>query len=247
MKKTVAGLLLSTTLLGSSASAGQWSLGGITSYSPAVYTDTGSNQVIIPLVGYEGQHVFLRGFSVGTRLYPAGTAQNIIFRLLYDPRTLKPSDSDSTRIQQLDERKSSVLGGVSYQQITPVGLFEVGAGTDLGNQHNGLYAEATWRLPIRAKGWGVTPEIGYAYNSEKINNHLYGVSAAESARSGLDEFDAGWDGQYFIGLNGYLMLSPRIRVTAGIRYSNLEGEIASSPIIERSVAVSGSLGMAYVF
>ena len=246
MKRTVAGLLLAA-FLGNNAYAGQWSLGGISSYSPAVYTDTGSNQVLIPLVGYEGRTVFFRGFSVGARLYPAGSPQNVIFRLLYDPRTLKPSDSDNPQIQQLDERKSSILGGVSYQHLTPVGIFEVGAGTDLGSQHNGLYAEAAWRLPFRAETWGVTPEIGYAYNSEKINNHLYGVSEAESARSGLAEFDAGWDGQYFIGLNGYLMLSPRLRLTAGLRYSNLEGEIASSPIIERSVAVSGSLGMAYVF
>ena len=247
MNKSVTGVIISTALLSSSAIAGQWSLGAITSYSPAVYKDTDSNQVVIPLIGYEGEHVFLRGFSAGARLFPAGTPQNIIFRVRYDPRTLKPSDSDNLQIQQLDERESSVLAGVSYQQITPVGVFEIGAGTDIGDQHNGLYAEAAWRLPIRANRWGVTPEIGLAYNSDKINNHLYGVSEAESVRSGLAEFDAGWDGQYFIGMNGHFMLSQHIRFTAGIRYSNLEGDIASSPILERSVSHSGSVGIAYIF
>ena len=179
---------------GGTATAGQVSLGAITSYAPEVYRDTDANVVVIPAVGYESEHVFFRGFSAGVRLYPIGTPTNVIFRLAYDPRTLKPSDSNDAQIQKLDEREASVLGGVSYQMISQVGVFEVGAGTDLGNKHNGLYAEASWRLPIRMNRFGITPQIGYSYNSDRINNHLYGVSNEESLRSGLDAFEGrlGW-------------------------------------------------------
>ncbi|MGF1710089.1 MipA/OmpV family protein [Vibrio kagoshimensis] len=235
------------------AKISQWSLGAAASYSPAVYIDTPSNQTVIPLVGYEGEHFFMRGFSAGYRLLPAGSPQNIVFRAFYDPRTLKPSDSDNTDIRLLDERKASIMGGVSYQLITLVGMFEATAGSDLGAKHNGLYAEAAWRLPIRRKGWAITPAIGYAYNSERLNNHLYGVSSSEAQRIANDgngtisSFDADWDGQYFIGLSAYAHVTPNIRVTGGIRYTNLEGDIEKSPIIESGVNTTANVGVAYVF
>ncbi|MCW8334743.1 MipA/OmpV family protein [Vibrio paucivorans] len=232
---------------GVQADISQWSLGVAASYSPAVYKDTPSNQTVIPVVGYEGEHLFLRGFSAGYRINPVGSVQNVVFRLVYDPRTLKPSDSDNEQIQKLDERDSTILGGVSYQLITMVGMFEATAGTDVGRTHNGLYAEAAWRLPIRKRGWAITPSIGYAYNSQNLNNHLYGVSGEEAMRSGLTEFDADWDGQYFIGASAYLHITPRVRVTGGVRYTNLEGDIERSPIIESGVNTTANVGVAYVF
>lgn len=257
MKKTwllaaVCGASMSLSTL-AHAKISQWSLGVAASYSPAVYKETPSNRAVIPMVGYEGEHFFMRGFSAGYRLFPVGTPQNIVFRAVYDPRTLKPSDSDNTDIQLLDERKASVLGGVSYQLITLVGMFEATVGSDLGFRHNGVYAETAWRLPIRRKGWAITPSIGYAYNSERLNNHLYGVSSEEAARVASDgngtisAFDADWDGQYFIGLSGYAHLTPNIRVTGGVRYTNLEGDIENSPIIESGINTTANVGIAYVF
>lgn len=229
------------------ANISQWSLGVAASYSPAVYKDTPANKAVIPVIGYEGEHFFMRGFSAGYRLNPIGSTQNIVFRAVYDPRTLKPSDSDNAVVQQMDERESTILGGVSYQLITMVGMFEVTGGSDLGRKHNGLYAEAAWRLPVRGRGWAITPSVGYAYNSDKINNHLYGVSRSEAQRAGIEHFDADWDGQFFIGTSAFMHLTPNVRVTGGIRYTNLEGEIESSPLIESGVNVSGNVGVAYVF
>ncbi|WP_430518967.1 MipA/OmpV family protein [Aliivibrio sp.] len=231
------------------AAYSQWSLGAAVSYSPVIYQDTPSNVVGIPMVGYEGEHVFFRGFSAGYRMLPAGSPQNIVFRLMYDPRTFKPDDSTNANMQLLDERKSTVLGGVSYQLITMVGMFEATAGSDIGSTHNGLYAEAAWRLPIRMRGWGLTPSIGYSYNSEKINNHLYGVSQAESTATGgaIKAFDADWDGQFFVGLSAYMFVTKNIRLTGSIRYLNLEGDIENSPIIEHTTSSTATIGASYVF
>ena len=229
------------------AKISQWSLGVAASYSPAVYKDTDSNKAVIPVIGYEGEHFFMRGFSAGYRLNPIGSPQNIVFRVYYDPRTLKPEDSGDPVVSLMDERESSVLGGISYQLITMAGMFEATAGSDIGGKHNGLYAEMAWRLPIRGRGWAVTPSFGYAYNSDKINNHLYGVSKKEAARTGIDHFDADWDGQYFIGASAFMHLTPNVRVTGGVRYTNLEGDIEKSPLIESGVYTSVNVGVAYVF
>ena len=229
------------------ASISQWSLGVGASYSPAVYKDTPSNKAVIPVIGYEGEHFFMRGFSAGYRLNPVGSTHNVVFRAVYDPRTLKPEDSNNAVVKQMDKRDSTVLGGISYQLITLVGMFEATAGTDLGGAHNGLYSEMAWRLPFRRNGWGVTPSIGYAYNSDEINNHLYGVSQAEASRANIAQFDAEWDGQYFVGLSGYLHLTPNVRLAGGVRYTNLEGDIEKSPLIESGVNTTANVSIAYTF
>lgn len=240
-------IIVAITTLPAEAKISQWSLGVAASYSPAVYKDTPSNQTVIPLIGYEGEHLFLRGFTAGYRLFPVGSPHNIVFRAAYDPRTLKPEDSNDPNIRLVNERKATVLGGVSYQAITLIGMFEATVGSDIANRHNGVYAETAWRLPIRRGGWGITPSLGYAYNSSRLNNHLYGVSSAEATRSGLTEFDADWDGQIFIGASGYFHLTPSIRISGGVRYTNIEGDIEGSPLIESGVTTSANIGVAYVF
>lgn len=60
-------------------------------------------------------------------------------------------------------------------------------------------------------------------------------------------FNAGWDGQYFIGLSGYMHITKNVRATGGVRYTNLEGDVESSPLIESGVNSSVNLGIAYVF
>lgn len=236
-----------TIALPAQAQPDQWSLGVAAAYSPAVYKETPSNQTVIPVIGYEGEHLFLRGFSAGYRVLPMSSPQNFVFRLMYDPRTLKPGDSDNAQIQMLDKRSSTILGGVSYQLRTPVGLLETSAATDIGDTHNGLYAEVALRFPLRFSNWGVTPGIGYSYNSDKLNNHLYGVSSEEAARSGLPEFEAKWDGQYFIGASAYWNIIDTVRVTGNVRYTNLEGDIEKSPIIESGISTTVSFGIAYLF
>ncbi len=229
------------------AEMNQWSLGVAAAYSPAVYKETPSSRVVIPLIGYEGEHIFFRGFTAGYRLFPMRSPQNVTFRLMYDPRTLEPDDSDNAQIRLLDKRSSTILAGVSYQLRTPIGLWETSAGTDIGDTHNGLYAETALRFPLRFGSWGITPGIGYSYNSKKLNNHLYGVSGEEAARSGLPEFEADWDGQYFIGASAYWSVMDTVRINGNVRYTNLEGDIESSPIIESGISTTVSLGIAYLF
>ena len=150
-----------------------WSVGVVTSYSPVIYSDTGSKTVVMPVIGYEGKHLFLRGLTAGVRLYPIGSSNNLIFKLQFDPRTLQPENLITFKYSNLMSEKSSVLGGISYQMNTALGLFEIGVNTDLGNQHNGLYLEGVWRLPIRVNHWIIAPEVGYSYNSDRINDYLY--------------------------------------------------------------------------
>lgn len=226
-----------------------WSLGAGAAYSPNVYKGTSSDRVAIPIIGFEGEHLYLRGFSAGYRIMPRGSEHNVILKVMYDSRSFDPSDSDDANMKKLDEREATVLGGISYQWLSPVGVVEAGVATDVGNKHNGLYAELAWKLPYRTPFWGLTPELGYSYNDDKLNQHLYGVSKQESARTGgaIAAFDPSWDGHYFVGLSAYLNLTDHITVNGGVRYTNIEGELEDSPILDGTVSTKANIGIIYRF
>ncbi len=236
-------------VLSSSPAVAGWSLGVGASYSPAVYKDTPSNQVVIPIIGYEGEHLYLRGFTAGYRIWERRSPHNVIFRLAYDPRTLQPSDSDDPIIRQIDKRKSTGLGGVTYQYANrSIGQFQVTFAGDIAGVHDGMYAETVYSVPIRTKKWMLTPSIGYSWNSSKLNNHLYGVSAEEAERiTGLDEFTPDGDGQFFLGLRGLYKFTDHIVATAGVRYTNLEGDLEDSPLLEDTDSFSVNIGLVYAF
>ena len=229
----------------------EFSLGAIASYSPETYKDTPSIKRVFPLVGYEGEHFFIRGLGAGYRLLlvdrRGGFGQNIVFRLKYDPRSLEPSDSSDTQIQELDERKATVYGGIGYQLYTPIGLFELAGMTDTLGRSNGSYADASWKVPFMFERWGIVPTIGYTYDDSKMNNYLYGVSASEATRSGLNEFNAGPDGSYYVAIKSYFNVTDHVRITASLTYRNLEGDIEKSPIIESGINTTTALGVSYVF
>lgn len=231
------------------AASSPWSVGVGAAYSPNVYKGTPSNRTVIPIVGYEGEHFFMRGFSAGYRLNPRGSVHNFVFRLIYDPRSYNASDSDDADMKLLDDRDATILGGMSYQLLTQVGMFETSVGSDIGSEHNGLYGEVAWRVPFRTPFWGLTPAVGYSYNNEKLNQHLYGVSKSESQRTGgnIEAFSPDAAGYYFIGLSGYLNVGDNVTFNGGVRYTNLEGDIEDSPILDGTESVIGNLGVTYTF
>lgn len=239
------GSLFCSFVVGAAPSA--WSLGAGAAYAPAVYKDTPSNKTLIPIVNYEGEQFFVRNFSAGYRIFPQQSEHNLVLRLHYDPRSFKPSKSDDIQMQGLDRRRATVLTGISYQYNMPLGQWETSLGVDALGRHNGLYAETTWRYPILFKQWGVTPSIGYQYNSSKMNDYLYGVSAAESARTGIKEYDVGWDGEFFVGATGYWAVRSNLYLTGALRYSHLDNDIVNSPIVGRKESLTTMVGASYFF
>ncbi|MCW8331902.1 MipA/OmpV family protein [Photobacterium sp. SDRW27] len=245
MKKLILSAVIAAAA--SSANAGEVSLGLTSSYSPAVYKGLDSNVEPFPFIGYQGDQFYIEGVELGYHLVHRDAPLNLIFRVAYDPRTLKPEDSDDADIKLLDERKAGALGGVTLQHKGAVGTLQATVGTSLNNTETGYYGELVWKHHINRGFYGLIPEIGYAYNSEELNDHLYGVSAEEASRTRFDEFHAGNSGKMFVGLGSYAYLSKSLRLTLSARYTKLDSEIADSPIVRRDDALSGTFGVSYIF
>ena len=222
-------------------------LGLTATYSPNVYKGGDTEVTPFPLFSYDNGHLFVEGVEAGYRLMPKGSMSNIVLFVAYDPRTLDASESDDADVKKLDDRDSSFMGGVAYVLTSGNAQFRIGAGTDIGSVHNGMYAETRASYHIPMGPIGLIPAIGYSFNSDKLNEHLYGVSAAEATKTRFDEFNPNWSGRYFVGLSGYMYLSKNLRVTGGVRYENLDSEIEESPILASTTSVMGNVGVSYTF
>ncbi|MGF1823331.1 MipA/OmpV family protein [Vibrio splendidus] len=217
------------------------------SYSPNVYKGGDTEVTPFPLISYDNGHFFIEGVQAGYRLAPKGSVNNLVIFAAYDPRTLDAKESNDPDIKKLNDRDPSFMGGVAYVLTTNVGELRAGVGTDISSVHNGLYAETRYSYHINMGPFGLIPAIGYSLNSDKLNEHLYGVSASEAANTRFEEFNPNWSGRYFVGLTGYMHLSKQLRLTGGVRYENLDSEIEKSPILESTTSVIGNAGISYTF
>lgn len=224
-------------------------LGVMTTYSPNVYKGGETTITPFPFVSYDNGHFYVEGVQAGYRLAKKGAPVNVVLFAQYDPRTLDSSESDNYDIKKMDDREATVLGGAAMVLNSKAGTFRLAAGSDVGGKHDGLYAEVRYSYHIPMGPMGLIPAIGYSFNSADLNNHLYGVSAAESARTSgrIAEFDPDWSGEYFVGLTGYMYLSKNIQLTGGLRYTNLDSELEKSPLLDNTHSIAANVGVAYRF
>ncbi len=106
-------------------------------------------------------------------------------------------------------------------------------------------AEHTARLNAQTK---LTASIGTAYASDDYMTSFFGVTAAQSAASGLARYtpDAGFK-DVSAGLTAAIDLSDRWTLLLTGRYTHLIGDAADSPVVESESQFFGGLGLAYKF
>lgn len=88
-------------------------------------------------------------------------------------------------MRHLDDRKSTMMAGLSYAHFTQYGYLRTTLAGDTLDNSNGIVWDMAWLYRYTNGGLTVTPGIGVQWNSENQNEYYYGVSRKESARSGL--------------------------------------------------------------
>ena len=240
--------LLAIALTSTTAMADDYLAAGLGAiYSPSPYIGVDTAVTAFPSIVYHSKHFRVEVTNANYIVNGADSPVEVFVGLGFDTRFLKPSDSDNVEMQKLDKRNTALFGGAGIRMNLRRGFLEAKAATDISNTHNGHYFEAKFAMPLGNGPIGFTPEIGYQINSKDLNNHLYGVSASEASRTDFDEFEMGYEGQYFVGGSGYMYVSQNISIVGYIRYVSLEDNIKSSPIVSDSDTLSGMVGLNFTF
>lgn len=232
-----------TTLIG----AGVWT-------RPAYDGADTNHAILIPVIRHYGQPWFLRttfgilesgirnellsGLSLGAQLaYEAGRDSNeSAFLAAHNIATLAPSLSWGMHAEL--EKKFGPMPVIALLRYRHDADINRGAQTDLrltagiysgGGLNAGIFVQTTWA-------------------DKKSTNYYYGISAPQSASSGLATFDA-QSGKMFnaTGLLWSYDLNPQWMLLGSVEARHLQGDAVDSPLTRVDSNRYASLGLARQF
>lgn len=94
----------------------------------------------------------------------------------------------------------------------------------------------------------LTTTVGATWASEAYTQSMFGVTALQSARSGVRAYDTGAGFKdVFIGTSADVALDQRWTLKLIGRYAHLTGDAGNSPIVESQHQLFGGLGLTYKF
>lgn len=165
----------------------------------------------------------------------------------------------SKRLLGLGEIKSSAEFGVFGHVVAgiPINL-QIMKGTGDGKAdskdfsikgHGGTHAELGTEIP-----WKLNESLTLSFSSsvswadKKYTQTYFGVTSAQAARSNFKEYNAkGGVKNVSVGVGLIYQIDKNWAANAGLTYSQLQGNAAKSPIIEKKGQPSALIGIGYTF
>lgn len=157
-------------------------------------------------------------------------------------------ESDNDALRGLGDVDGAVeLGGFVRGQVD---IFTAGLTVvqDVAGGHDGLLAqgEVGIALPVDRRV-RLTATAAATYADESYMQSLFGVDAAQAARSGYGVFDPG-GGIKDIGLSagGTYLVTDRISIGTRLGYTRLLGDAADSPIVDQAGSADQIAGIVFI-
>lgn len=211
------------------------------------YVGVGAERQLLPWVAYRSERFSVDGVEMRYQLYQHKQL-SIAAKVSPAAGYFDPADSSDNKLALLDKRGFTALAGVelSYQYDT----YTVNAALlhDISGKHHGITSSIGLSRPFHFSGGNITllPEIGLHYWDTDISNYYYGISAAESERSGLDAFRAMGKFRVQSGVTLVKPVSDNSKVFFNTSYGKFIGAY-NSPALSKSDMHTAVIGWVYRF
>lgn len=248
-------ILLITALLGvpvtSAWAAGDWALsaGAVAGVAPSYPGSDKSRALVVPYVQarYKDFLVINPVEGVGVE-QSVGESLKLSAALGFDLTRRKASD-DSRLNGLADVKETVALRLIAKYRTGPV-FAEAKVLSRLGNDQNRgsiVSVEGGYSL-VATRDSGVDLGLVVRWMDSSYSRNFFGVSAAQSAASGMKAFNAG-SGTESAGVfvSGYQRLSPDWTGFARLGVSKLQGDAANSPITRNTTQTTLIAGARYAF
>ena len=207
------------------------------------YEGMGTETQVFPYISYQVQNFFVRGTSVGYRLYDN---EGLAFDVLAGWRFNGYEEDDSRYLDGMDDRdKTLELGGaVTYDDgfgVTRFTFFN-----DVLGRHDGHVLELSYGKMFNPKGLAIKPSVGLSWQSENFVDYYYGVRSKESLPT-RPRYDASETLNAFMSLHFAYRIDESWNVFTGFKYEFLDDEITESPIVDQHHQISWMFGFSYDF
>ena len=197
----------------------------------------------IPLFGYEGKRLYLRGITVGYRLIQIkGWSIGPTVR----PRFDGYEASDSSALRGMKDRNRTIDGGIELAWRTNWGLISTVFVTDLLGAHDGHEMELSYTARFPYAGFNIIPSVGLVWRSRNLVDYYYGVRPSEVGPGRLT-YAPGEAVSPLARLAVRRKMSERWGLLLETQYEWLGNVISVSPIVESDSILSVLLGLTYSF
>lgn len=216
-------------------------LGGALAYIPEYAGSADYDLRVLPYIGFDDLAGFeLNGLALSYPLINLGTGQGPgEWSFKAGPRAgfdFGRNSSDSPTLTGFEDIDPSLLpGGFVRATFGPLGL-RVDAGQDIIGGHEGFNADVSIGtfLPERllAEGLSIAPSVTLSWADQTHNQAIYGVTAQQSAASGLAQYNLG-SGFHRASANliGWYQLDKKWQLNAVVSYREYLGDYRDSPIL----------------
>jgi MipA family protein len=216
-------------------------LGGMAIQTSAVVAGAPAQSSALPYVYGDWGRFYGRVDTFGVRTVPFGHGHlELAVRV-----STEGFEGRKTAFPRLGDRSSPMPVGLGTFQETPLG--GVFAYLMHDPSSGGQFSELTWVGEFQAGSATFYPQLVMQYRSAAYVNHLYGVSADESAVAGLASYRANSSVVPQAALHMTLPLSGPWALQAQLRYRWLDRAIYNSPLVNTRSQSSGLLALTYTF
>lgn len=241
--------LLSVSCLCAFNVAANGSIGAMVGFGSSEYKDYDSDPLPLPMINYEDDLIYFHAVSGGIFLQK-NDYSSVTLGMSYFPKDFDASDSKDVQLQRLDDRDSTGMVDVGYRYSNPyLGTVSALVSVDFLDETNG-----GWKMDLGYKKdlklserISVTPGFGVTWFNEDLNEHYYGISAVESARSGLNQYHPDSSFSTYAELSANFFLSKTVSLFANGRYVWLDSEVTDSPMVDSDHYVGAMVGINLMF
>ena len=228
------------------AAAADYALGAGVHFDRREYKGVGVEVLPAPIMNVETRYFYLHGLEAGGYLLK-NDRHAVMLGISYMPLEFDASDSDDARMKRLDDRDASAFANLSYRYLHP--WFSLGAkiSGDISGESNGFLADVNVLKRFQVARLGITPEVGLTWSSSNFNDYYYGISAAESRRSGLKAYSADSSVSGYARLFLDYSFSEHLSVWLEGSVRSLGSEVKDSPMVDDTTRIGFGGGVNWRF
>ena len=209
-----------------------------------VYAGQERTPDIVPLYVYEGKWLFAHGTSAGVHAFKNDWLE---LDLLVRWRFQEFDPQYEAGFEGLNKRQQTLDGGFGGGVRGDWGALRLEYVTDVKDRHDGSELDLTYRYPMQAGALSLSPYITLAYLDDDLANYYYGVSAAESADTGLAAYAPGASANVEFGIATAWQLSDHLSVFGNVGLAFVDTNIQQSPLVTEDIGATAFFGATYFF
>lgn len=234
-------LALPATALGQqqpSPTSGAWSLGAGVAAIDSPYAGEGTRVRPFPLVGYEGERVFLRGISGGVHMYTSDrfTLDALLSARLdgFDIGDLGRTEllANGVNPDLLSDRDDGIDAGFRASVGSTWGAVSLEAVHDISDTSDGYQISLDYRYTWSFDRSTLSTTAGASWMSSDLANYYFGI-LDEEVRRGVAAYAPG---SVLVPRLGLTLMQPigttKWQLLGSIEYRFLPSELSDSPLLE---------------